>query len=182
MVAAGGKHRVRAWATLIALVFSAGLAGCEVADDVGVPGPDTAPTARPPAPRPTLPPPTQDEAVAAEAAKNTAVVQRLLGPRPKNEVMAALTGIGFRQTKQGTVKGLYAVSVACAGTPTALVTVTQPDRRYGTRLTLKVPCGRTVEASVKLESGPTTVQVDPLSTEPAPGAAVAIRLERLPTP
>ncbi|WP_445153473.1 hypothetical protein ACTWLI_08430 [Arthrobacter sp. Hor0625] len=182
MVSAGGKQKVRAWATLIALVFAAALAGCEVADDVGNPGPDAAPPVRSPAPRPTLPPPTQDEAIAAEVAKNTTEVQRLLGPRPKNELMSSLTGIGFRQTKQGTAKGVYAVRIACAGTPTALLAVTQPDRRDGTRLTLKVPCGRTVQASVKLESGPTTVQIDPLSTKPAPGAAVAIRLERLPTP
>ncbi|NUU30695.1 hypothetical protein [Arthrobacter sp. C9C5] len=181
MVAAGGKQRVRACAPLIALAFLAvvGLAGCEVADDVGLPAADAGPSVRSAAP---LPFPTQDVANAAEAAKNTTEVQRLLGPRPKNELTSALSGIGFRQTMHGTAKGLYGVTVACAGTPTALLTVTQVDRRDGTRLTLNVPCGRTVQATVKLESGPTTVQIDPLSAEPAPGAAVAIRLERLPTP
>lgn len=179
MIAAGGKQRARAWAPLFALVLAAGLAGCEVADDVGVPGPDAAPSARSAAPRPPVP--TQDAELAAQTAKSMTEVQRLLGGPSKNELMSAFTGVGFRQTTPRTAGGPYTVRIACAGTPSVRLTVTQPDRRDGTRLTRSVTCGRPVEAVVKLGSGPTTVQIAPNTTEPDPAAAVGFRLERRPS-
>jgi len=180
MVATGGKQKVRAWATLITLVLAmTALAGCEVADDVGVPGPDAGPSVRSAAPRPPLP--TQDAAVVAEMSKNMTKVQRLLGAPPKSELMSALGGTGFRQTRPSMAKGAYLLKVACVGTPSVLLTVSQPDRRNGTRLELPVTCGRGVQAAVKLESGPTTVQLSPNTTDPDPGAAAGYRLERSPS-
>lgn len=181
MVAAGGKQMVHAWAILIALVVAAGLAGCEVADDVGVPGPDAPVAVRSSTPRPPLPLPTQDAAVVAEMSKNMTKVQRLLGAPPKSELMSALGGTGFRQTRPSMAKGAYLLKVACVGTPSVLLTVSQPDRRNGTRLELPVTCGRGVQAAVKLESGPTTVQLSPNTTDPDPGAAAGYRLERSPS-
>ena len=182
MVATGGRQTTRAAAPLIVLAFLAvtALAGCEVADDVGHPATDAGPSVRSSAPGPPLP--TQDPELAAEAAKNITEVQRLLGAPPKNELMSALSGIGFRQTTPGTAKGPYTVSVACAGAPNALLTISQDDRRDRARLQLTVKCGRTVHAAVELKSGPTTVQIDPNSTGPDPGAAVGFRLVRHPAP
>lgn len=181
MVATGGRQGVRVWAPTFALALCAAvaLAGCEVADDVGLPATDAGPSVRSAAPRPPLP--TQDPELAAEAAKNLTEVQRLLGAPPKTELMSALGGIGFRQTAPGAAKGPYTVKVACAGTPNVLLTVSQPDRRDGARLQLNVTCGRSVQKAVKLESGPITVQIEPSSTGSDPGAAVGFRLERRPS-
>lgn len=181
MVPLGGRQGLRVGAQTFALALCAavGLAGCEVADDVGLPAAGAGPTVRSAAPGPPLP--TQDAELAAEAAKNTTEVQRLLGAPPKTELMSALGGIGFRQTAPGAAKGPYTVKVACVGTPNVLLTVSQPGRRGGTRLQLNIRCGRSVQKAVKLESGPTTVQIEPGSTRPGPGAAVGFRLERRPS-
>ncbi len=97
-------------------------------------------------------------------------------------VMGASAGFGFRGSFKGLAEGTYYVTAACTGTPSALLTISQDGRRDGGRLELNVPCGRAVEASVALKSGPATVQIVKNSTDPGLGAAVGFRVIREPPP
>jgi len=182
MVATGGRQWDRAAAPLIVLAFLAvtALAGCEVADDVGHPASETPPSARSSAPGPPLP--TQDPELAARAVRNQAAVERILGTPPSAIVMGASAGFGFRGSFRGLAEGTYDVTAACTGTPSALLTISQDGRRDGGGWELNVPCGRTVEASVALKSGPATVQIVKNSTDLGFGAAVGFRVARHPPP
>lgn len=182
MVVTGGRQTARAAAPLIGLAFLSvtALAGCEVADDVGHPASESPSSARSAAPAPPLP--TQDPELAAKAVRNQAAVERILGAPPAAMVMGASAGFGFRGSFKGLAEGTYDVTAACTGTPSALLTISQDGRRDGGRRELNVPCGRAVEASVALKSGPATVQIVKNSTDPGLGAAVGFRVVRRPPP
>lgn len=179
MVAAGGRHKVRAVTPMVVLALAAslGLAGCEVADDVGVPGTDIRPSTRATAPQPQ---PTQDPKIAAKAKRNQSEVDRILGAQPADLMMGASGGIGFRSSIRHVDSGKYFATVACAGTPNALLTISQNGLRDGGTLDLNVECGKAVQSAVELKSGPVTVQVVRNSTDPGLGAAVGFRLTNRP--
>lgn len=180
MVATGGRQTARAAAPLIVFAFLAvtALAGCEVVDDVGHPASETASSARSTVPGPTLP--TQDPELAAKAVRNQSAVERILGTPPAAMVMGASAGFGFRGSFKGLAEGTYDVTAACIGTPSALLEISQDGRRDGGKLELNVPCGRAVEVSVALKSGPAAVQIVKNSTDPGLGAAVGFRVVRQP--
>ncbi len=178
----GGRHGRRTAAPLIVLALAAAaLAGCEVADDVGLPASDSSPSARPSAARPPLP--AEDPQLAARQARNQAEVARILGDPPGPVPMGGAGGIGrsgFRASLTVPGKGSYAVTAACAGTPSALLAISQNGGRNGGHLELSVECGRLVEGTVDLESGSVTVQIFSNTTDPGLGAAAGFRIESRP--
>jgi hypothetical protein len=182
MIAAGGRQRRRAAAPLLVLALAAAaLSGCEVGDDVGIPAPDSSPSVRPSSARPPLP--DHDPEVAARQARNQAEVERILGDPPGALLMGGGGGIGgsgFRSSGTALGKGTYAVTVACAGTPNALLAISQDGGRDGGRLELSVECGRVVEAAVDLETGSATVQIIRNTTDPGLGAVAGFRIESRP--
>ncbi|MCX6499049.1 MAG: hypothetical protein NTU93_09630 [Arthrobacter sp.] len=186
MIAAAGGQRSRAAAPRIALALAlavAALSGCEVADDVGLPAAGTSPSARPSAARPPLP--ASDPELAASVARNLAEVERILGDPAGAVLMGGGGGIGrsgFRSSSTSLGKGTYAVTVACSGTPSAFLIISQDSRRDGGHLELSLECGRVVEAAVDLESGLATVQIISNTMDPGLGGVAGFRIERRPPP
>jgi hypothetical protein len=179
---AGGRQGCRAVAPLLALALAAAaLSGCEVADDVGLPASDASSSARPGATRPPLP--ANDSEVAARQARNQAEVERILGDPPGALLMGGGGGIGgsgFRASGTALGKGTYAVTVACVGTPNALLAISQNGLRDGGHLELSVECGRVVEAAVDLETGSATVQIIRNTMDPGLGAVAGFRIASRP--
>jgi hypothetical protein len=74
------------------------------------------------------------------------------------------------------------VTVACAGTPSAFLVVSQDGHRDGGRTELNFECGPAVEAVVDLEPWRATVSIFPSTPNPGVGAVAGFRLERRPPP
>ncbi|MET4094040.1 hypothetical protein [Arthrobacter sp. UYCu712] len=178
MSAARGLRGTRRAALALALAVGApGLAGCEYADDVGLDAAAASPTARTSPPRAPLP--TQEPELVATEARNMAELDRILGTGPEDVLMRGAGGIGgsgFRNSLRSAEKGTHAVSVACVGTPNALLFVSQDTRPGGGSLQLSLDCGALVETALELEAGRVWVQLVRNSSEPGTGAVAGFRI------
>jgi hypothetical protein len=157
MSATGGtRWPVRAALLLAVAAAAAGLAGCEVADDVG-----PSPTAAGPFVRsyPAMAPlPTRDPELAAAQTRNLVELEAVLGS-PEGLLVGGSGGLGG--TSSGglatsglvTRAGLYKVTAACVGAPDAHLSVIQGARQGGTLLEQNLDCGSVAEALIDLVPG-----------------------------
>ena len=157
MSATGGMHwPVRAARALAVAAVAAALAGCEVADDVGLPPAAAEASARSfPA---TAPLPTRDPELAAVEDRNLSEVEALLGS-PEGLLIGGSGGIGDASSgglaASGSVTraGQYKVTAACVGAPDAHLSVIQGARQGGTLLERTFDCGSLTEALIDLVPG-----------------------------
>lgn len=157
MVATGGTRRaVRAALLLAAAAVAAALAGCEVADDVGLSPGDSGPSARSYPARAPLP--TRDPELAAAEARNLVELEAVLGS-PEGLLFGASGGLGDTSSGGHATSGLvtqagqYKVTAACVGAPDAHLSVIQGARQGGTLLERNLDCGSVAEALVDLVPG-----------------------------
>ena len=157
MSATGGMHRPgRAALLLAAAAIAASLAGCEVADDVGLSPAAAGPSARSHPARAPLP--TRDPELAAAQARNLLELDAVLGSL-EGLLFGGSGGIGDTSSgglaTSGTITraGQYKVTAACVGAPDAHLSVTQGARQGGTLLERNLDCGSVAEALVDLLPG-----------------------------
>ena len=181
MSATGGmRWTVRAALLLAVAAAAAALAGCEVADDVGLSPAAAGPSARSsPA---WAPLPTGDPEVAAAQARNLAELEAVLGS-PEGLLVGGSGGIG--DTRSGglatsgivTRAGWYKVTAACVGAPDAHLSVIQGARQGGTLLERNLDCGGVAEALVDLVPGTVSAHVIRYGDAgPGTGAVAGVRI------
>ena len=184
MSATGGQHWTGRTALLLAVAaVAAALAGCEYADDVGLPPAAAGPSAQSYPARAPLP--TRDpEHVAAET-RNLLELGDVLGTAPDGLLVGGSGGIGAASSQglsvSGTVTetGPYTVTAACIGAPDAHLSVTQGNRQGGTLLELSLDCGGVAEAMVDLLPGTVSAHLaryDGGVPGPGNGAVAGIRI------
>ena len=162
MSATGGtRWPVRAALLLAVAAAAAGLAGCEVADDVGPSPAVPSPAVPGPAVRsyPAMAPlPTRDPELAAAQTRNLSELEAMLGS-PKGLLVGGSGGLGG--TSSGglgasgiiTRAGQYKVTAACVGAPDAHLSVIQGARQGGTLLERNLDCGNVADALIDLVPG-----------------------------
>lgn len=157
MSATGGMNwPARAARVLAVAAVAAALAGCEVADDVGLPPAAAEPTARSHPARAPLP--TRDPEVAAAEDRNLSELEAMLGS-PEGLLFGGSGGIGDSSSGGLAASGIvtragqYKVTATCIGAPDAHLSVIQGARQGGTLLERTVDCGSLTEALVDLVPG-----------------------------
>ena len=183
MAATGGtRWTVRAALLLAVGAVAAGLAGCEVADDVGRSPAAAGPSARSYPARAPLP--TPDPELVAAQNRNLLELEAMLGS-PEGLVFGGSGGIGdtssggFSTSGIVTRAGQYAVSAACVGAPDAHLSVIQGARQGGTLLERNLDCGSVTESLVDLVPGTVSahlIRYGGGTPGPGTGAVAGVRI------
>jgi hypothetical protein len=167
---------------LVAALVTAGLAGCEYADDVG-PAPSGAAGSSGSSTAPPLPLRSADPALLAEMDRNMAAVELLLADVPVGAGGAAGgisgrsgAGGGFAYNGVLTRAGTYTVTAVCMGAAEAQLAVLSRGTAESS-YAIDVPCGEPVAQQVELGTGPVTAHlVSPDEERKFKGAVGAVRI------
>ncbi|MET4137280.1 hypothetical protein [Pseudarthrobacter sp. PvP090] len=181
MAATGGTHwTVRAALLLAAGAVAAALAGCEVADDVGLSPSGAAASARSfPDPQPS---PARDPELVAAETRNLLELETVLDGSPEGLWFGGSGGLG--DTSSGglsasgivTQAGQYKVTAACVGAPDAHLSVIQGARQGGTLLERNFDCGDVAEALVDLVPGTVSAHLIRYGGSRGTGAVAGVRI------
>lgn len=183
MSATGGMHWPGRAALLLAVAAVAGsLAGCEVADDVGLSPATAGPSARS---YPAMAPlPAPDPELAAAQTRNLVELEAVLGS-PEGLLVGGSGGIGgtgsggLATSGPVTRAGQYKVTAACVGAPDAHLSVIQGARQGGTLLERNLVCGSVAEALIDLVPGTVSAHLIRYGGDvpgPGTGAVAGVRI------